>query len=99
MSSFTVGVSHTINLGHYESTRIEASITLDVETEDIASKVVWQGWREYAQDKLGELLSDTIRDHPHSATRAMLARVYTEKAEQERLENERHSESNEYSTR
>ena len=54
ISQFSVGTSRTINLGNFESLRIEASVTLDV---DLSTDLVTL--RSEAQKVLRQLLEDT----------------------------------------
>jgi hypothetical protein len=61
LKEFTIGVSHTINLGHYESMRIEASVTLAA-TEDFQPDAFPEAWaelKEKAQTELRSLLRET----------------------------------------
>lgn len=54
LKEFTVGASHTINLGNYESLRVEASVTVVIqEGEDYGTL------RENAQKDLRTLLEQT----------------------------------------
>ncbi|HEY2530301.1 MAG TPA: hypothetical protein VGJ20_20585 [Xanthobacteraceae bacterium] len=54
ITQFSVGTSRTINLGNFESLRVEASITIDVaETDDMVQL------RSQAQQMLRQLLEDT----------------------------------------
>jgi hypothetical protein len=53
VKEFTVGTAHTINLGNYESLRVEASITITGEDTEEAL--------DLAQIKLRKLLEDTYR--------------------------------------
>jgi hypothetical protein len=56
ITAFSVGTSRTINLGNFESLRVEASVTLDVEADahsDLAQH------RSEAQKFLRQLLEDT----------------------------------------
>ena len=57
IKEFTIGVSHTINLGHYESMKIEASVTMDVQNYDFDEDI--EGRRERAQTELRQLLEQT----------------------------------------
>ena len=53
---FSIGASRTINLGNFESLRIESSVTVDVaEGDDLASV------ENIAQDELRKLLELTYR--------------------------------------
>jgi len=51
---FSVGTSRTINLGNYESLKIEASVTVEVH-----EGVDWKELRDNAQKELRRLLEDT----------------------------------------
>ena len=55
ITQFTIGTSRTINLGNFESLRIEASITVDV--GDVSYAKAASG----AQSDLRQLLEDTYR--------------------------------------
>ena len=59
ITAFTIGTSRTINLGNFESLRIEASITVDVEVTDDSSD--YKRATVAAQANLRELLEDTYR--------------------------------------
>ena len=51
---FTLTFSRTVNLGHYESARVEASVVVDVdESEDLSTQA------DYAQFELRSLLEET----------------------------------------
>lgn len=54
ITQFSVGTSRTINLGNFESLRVEASVTLDVHLEDDLVAM-----RSEAQKTLRQLLEDT----------------------------------------
>jgi hypothetical protein len=56
ISQFTIGVSRTINLGNFESMRVETSITVDVNDSEDFHRVAAE-----AQVKLRELLENTYR--------------------------------------
>jgi hypothetical protein len=56
ISEFRIGVSKTINIGNFNSIRVEASLTVTVpETEDLA--VI----KRRAQEELRALLEDTYK--------------------------------------
>lgn len=56
LKEFTVGFSRTINLGNYESARIEATVTVEVgEQQDFGEL------RSEAQTTLRSLLEETYR--------------------------------------
>jgi hypothetical protein len=57
IKEFTVGASHTINLGNYESLKIEASITVEPEGEEITEQE-----KSEAQSDLRALLVATYND-------------------------------------
>jgi hypothetical protein len=63
IKEFSVGCSRTINLGNFESLRVEASVTIEVpETGDL------QSLKDAAQVELRALLEDTYRaQHKRSA--------------------------------
>jgi hypothetical protein len=52
---FRVGVSHTVNLGNYESMRVEAEVVVDAEGLE------WETLRRDAQDGLTTLLADSFK--------------------------------------
>jgi hypothetical protein len=55
MKEFTIGASHTINLGHYESLRVEASVTKSLnQGDDVLAEM------QRAQSELRELLQSTF---------------------------------------
>jgi len=60
IKEFTIGASHTINLGEYESYKVTAEVTFDVNfnggVEDVRE---YAGLRSKAQDALKELLKET----------------------------------------
>jgi hypothetical protein len=58
IKEFTIGKSHTINLGNYESMRIEASVTVTVNDGDD-----WPALKDAAQRELRVLLEETYRQH------------------------------------
>jgi hypothetical protein len=55
IKEFRVGVSHTINLGNYESMKVEAEVTVDAEGLE------WETLRHDAQDGLRVLLADSFK--------------------------------------
>jgi hypothetical protein len=55
IKEFKVGVSHTVNLGNYESMRVEAEVVVDVDGLE------WETLRQDAQEALNTLLADTFR--------------------------------------
>lgn len=61
LTELTVGCSRTINLGNYESIRIEASITVNVpeSLEDFHGS--FQELKDTAQVQLRQLLEETYR--------------------------------------
>jgi hypothetical protein len=54
LKEFTIGASHTLNLGNYESTRIEASVTFSVPEGDD-----FDACKAKAQQDLTKLLQET----------------------------------------
>jgi len=54
ISQFTIGSSRTINLGNFESIRVEASITTDLNPGEH-----WSEHTAAAQDALRKLLEET----------------------------------------
>jgi hypothetical protein len=57
IKEFSVTVGHTINLGNYESLRVEASVTVSTEDEDLETA------RREAQSGLKTLLEDSFYAH------------------------------------
>jgi hypothetical protein len=57
IKQFTIGASHTINLGNYENVHIEAKIVIDMDDDDD-----FQGFSEQAQKDLRALLEQTYRE-------------------------------------
>lgn len=58
-TSFRIGVSKTVNLGNFNSIRVEASIEVEIpETDD---RVVTQVTKQNAQAELRTLLAETYR--------------------------------------
>lgn len=80
---FTIGVSHTFNLGNFESMRVEASIT--VEPEKGEQEVVSR-----AQQQLKRLVEDTLKAQPHSELVILLHEIHL--AQAQRRQNERMKE-------
>lgn len=56
IKEFTIGAAHTINLGHYESMRVEASVTVHVTNEDDLDQL-----RNNAQVELRSMLEETYK--------------------------------------
>jgi hypothetical protein len=56
IKEFSVLVSHTINLGNYESMSVEAGVTVSVEDSD------WETVRMQAQEALKTLLQDSFNE-------------------------------------
>lgn len=59
ITQFTVGCSRTINLGNFESVRVEASVTVNVEE---ARATEYQVIKDNAQNELRNLLEETYRN-------------------------------------
>jgi hypothetical protein len=55
IKEFKVAVSHTVNLGNYESMRVEAEVSVDAEGLE------WETLRQDAQEGLRVLLADTFK--------------------------------------
>lgn len=62
IKQFTLGFSRTINLGNYESARVEASITKEVNEEKIPNYVLDETQRE-----LRDLLEETWKKQTKKA--------------------------------
>lgn len=60
ITQFTVGCSRTINLGNFESVRVEASLT--VEIQDAVDSKHFDDWKSHAQKELRKLLEETYRN-------------------------------------
>jgi len=76
---FTIGVSHTINLGNFQSVRVEASIT--VEPEKGEKEVVSR-----AQTQLRRLIEDTLKAQPHNELVVMLHELHIVQAQRRQTE-------------
>jgi hypothetical protein len=61
MKEFTVGAAHTINLGHYESMRVEASVTFSVPEDEETGPGQLDTIRRSAQIELRSLLEETYK--------------------------------------
>lgn len=72
---FTIGVSHTFNLGNFESMKIEASVTVEIEKNE--KEVVSR-----AQSQLRRLVEDTLKSQPHSELVIMLHEIHLAAAQQ-----------------
>lgn len=59
IKEFTVGFSRTINLGNYESARVEASVTFEVENYDADRSDEFDPIVREAQTELRNLLVQT----------------------------------------
>ena len=59
LKQFTVGAAHTLNLGNYESMRIEASVTWDV--PEGAEQTEYDRLKTEAQAELRRLLEHTYK--------------------------------------
>lgn len=71
VKEFTIGVSHTVNLGNFESLRVEASVTLDSEDAD------FEHLRNEAQESLGSLLKESFEAQRNPAWFASIVRKRT----------------------
>lgn len=56
ITEFTIGASHTLNLGNFESLRIEAHVTVAVPEDDNLDDL-----KTRAQTELRQLLEETYR--------------------------------------
>lgn len=72
---FTIGVSHTFNLGNFESCRVEASVTVEMVPgeKEVVSK---------AQTQLRRLVEDTMKAQPHSELVILLHEIHLAAARQ-----------------
>ena len=59
---FSIGFSRTINLGHYESARVEASVTIEQPAQHRATKLLDSEEIQNAQNQLRELLEKTWKE-------------------------------------
>jgi hypothetical protein len=55
IKEFKVAVSHTVNLGNYESMKVEAEVVVDVDGLE------WETLRQDAQEALETLLADSFK--------------------------------------
>jgi hypothetical protein len=62
ITQFVVGCSRTINIGNFESVRVEASVTTSVDEDSVKNLSEME---ERAQDKLRTLLEETYK-HQYS---------------------------------
>ena len=58
ITEFRIALSRTLNLGNYESTRIESSVTVTVNDGDD-----FPAEKQHAQTELRKLLEETYRNH------------------------------------
>lgn len=58
---FTVGASHTVNLGNYESIKVEAQVVIDVPDGATDDDRVWTQMKADAQIQLRKLLEETYK--------------------------------------
>lgn len=56
INQFSVGCSRTINLGNFESLRVEAQVVIDMEDQNLEEEN-----RQQAQNVLRQLLEDTYK--------------------------------------
>ena len=61
ITEFRIGCSKTINLGDFNSIRVEASITVSPGEADHLSDAAWDACRVAAQAELRRLLEQTYR--------------------------------------
>lgn len=61
ITQFTVGCSRTVNLGNFESVRVESSVTVNV-PEGSKEDREYQILKDYAQKELRKLLEETYRN-------------------------------------
>jgi hypothetical protein len=59
IKEFSVGFSRTINLGNFESARVEASVTIAVPNTSDADVQTLANYQSYAQGELRKLLEMT----------------------------------------
>ena len=72
VKEFTVGVSHTVNLGDYEFMRVEAEGKVGADAE--GEYVEWTELRKTAQEALTQLLSETFQAQKKPAWFAQIPR-------------------------
>ena len=62
IKSFKVGCARTLNLGNYQSLRIEALVEMDVNADDVRNgETTLAEIREIAQTELRRLMEETYR--------------------------------------
>ena len=61
IKSFKVGCARTINLGNYQSLRIEALVEVEVELDPDAADATWIATKNAAQTELRQLMEETYR--------------------------------------
>ena len=74
ITEFSVGCSKTINLGNYQTTRVEASITVEMVPgeNEVISK---------AETQLRRLVEDTLKAQPHSELVVLLHEIHLARAQ------------------
>lgn len=70
IKEFSIGCSHTVNLGNFESTRVEASVTIDVPEGATDDDRVWSQIKADAQVQLRKLLEDTYKSQSRRQPKA-----------------------------
>ena len=79
ITELRIGCSHTVNLGNFESIRVEAAIVIEVDAEDQQDDAKWAEIKRGAQVELCKLLEETYRDQSRNrnprATAAERARA------------------------
>jgi hypothetical protein len=68
IKEFTIGVSKTINLGNFQSYRVEASIVWEVKDTAIAAGLSYDEQTTAAQNDLRNLLEQTFKSQRKTAT-------------------------------
>jgi hypothetical protein len=61
VKAFTIGCAKTINLGNFQSLRIESSVTMELGPEDHLSEAAYNAVKDAAQHELRRLLDETYR--------------------------------------
>lgn len=64
IKQFTIGCSKTINLGNFQSIRVEASVTVEVPENE--TREGYTGMTANAQAELGRLLAETYANQHRS---------------------------------
>ena len=61
ITEFRIGCSKTINLGNFQNIRVEAAVTVAVDSLDHSTDARWVRAHEGAQEELRRLLEQTYK--------------------------------------